>query len=204
MPQTGLSACSLGGDAERYGVRDFDLAAHEAARYSSPLAGLQHSLQALLRRRGDRHQDGVGGKPADGPADVFETADDRDPLDAAAAQRGVVVDEADDALAGRLAQLAQQASSAPAGADDEHATLVAAADERCEAARERTLPEARHADEERAEQRVDEVDAAREAVERHRRPREEERGGLGQNAGDEDVRRVARPGISPDPSVQAE
>src|SRR5581483_1628352 len=182
MPQTGLSACSLGGDTERHGVRDFDLAAHEAARYSSTFARLQHSLQAFLRRGGNGHEDRIGGETADGPADVFEAADDRDSLDAAAAQRGVVVDEADDALARRLAQLAQQAPAAPARPDDEHTTLVAAADEGREPSRERTLPEARHADEERTEQRVDEVDAAREAVERDRRPREEERDGLREDA----------------------
>ena len=48
-----------------------------------------------------------------------------------------------------------------------------------EPAGDRALPEARGADEERAEEHVDEVRPAREAVPRHRRPDEEERGGLG-------------------------
>ena len=46
----------------------------------------------------------------------------------------VVVDEADDALAGRLPQLAEQAPPAAARADDEDAPLGAAADERRETA----------------------------------------------------------------------
>ena len=106
---------SLDSDTERSGVRDFDLAAHEAARYSSALARLQDCVESFLRRAGNRHEDGVRGQPADRPTDVVEPARDRDALDAAAAERRVIVDEADDALAvaSRAARAAGSGRSVP-------------------------------------------------------------------------------------------
>ena len=97
-------------------------------------------VEPLARRVRDRDEDDVRREPADRPADLVEAADDRDALDAAPAQPRVVVDEADDPLARRLAQLAEQAAAAAAGADDEVAALPPAADERREARARRRAP----------------------------------------------------------------
>src|SRR5579862_1952847 len=155
---------SLGDDAERHGLRELDLAAHEAARYRSPLAGFQHCVQPVARRVRNGDEDRVRGEPPDRPADVVEAAHDGDPLQPAPAKALIVIDEADHALAWRLAELAQQAAPAAAGADDERPPLLATADQGGQPACERALPEAREPDEEGAQQDVDEEDAAGEAV----------------------------------------
>src|SRR5581483_6100889 len=157
-----MRRCSLGCDAEWNGVRDFDLAAHEAARYSSTPARFEDRVEPVLGSAGDGDVHGVRGEAADCPADVVETADDGHALDATAPECGVVVDEADDALARRLAQLAQQAAAAAPGADDEDPPLISASDERRQPARERSFPETGEPDQEGAQQHVDQVDAARE------------------------------------------
>src|SRR6202035_1441068 len=89
-------------------------------------------------------------------------------------------------------------------ADDEHPPLVPAADERRETARKPPFPEAREADEERAEEHVDEVHAAWEAVEGDGRPREEECRRLGEDARCENGRRVAGTRVAPHAAVEAE
>src|SRR5205814_4809445 len=106
--------------------------------------------------------DCVRREPADYPADLVDRARHPGPLDAAAPEGGVVVDEADHVLSRRLAQLAEQAPSAPPGTDDHDAPLSPAADEGGEAARDRALPEAGGADQERADQCVDDEDPLRE------------------------------------------
>src|ERR1700746_1341058 len=189
-----MPGCSLRGDAERNGVRDFDLPAHEAARYRSPAARLQHPVELLAGGGGDRSESRGRRQAADRPADVPEAAGDRDTLDPPPPQRFVVVHEADDALAGRLPELAQEAATAASRADDEHSALVSPSDERGEASGKGALPEARDPDQERTEQHVDEVDAAREAVEGDGGPREEERGRLREHTGREHACGVARAG----------
>src|SRR5262249_20279501 len=119
-------------------------------------------------------------------------------------QRGIVVDEADHSLAGRLAQLAQHASAAAACADEHDASRVATGDELAERVRDAALPEARDADQHRAEQRVDQECAAREAVPRNCRPDEEEGSGFGQEDGRDDRHRIARAGVAPYAPIQAE
>src|SRR5581483_12317715 len=107
------------------------------------------------------------------PADVGDAGDDRDALDAAPLQLTVVVEEADDAHCARLAQLAEQAAPAAPGADDEDPLLLVAVDQRAQRVADRALPEPRDADQERADEDVDRVDAAREPVPRDGRPDEE-------------------------------
>src|SRR5205085_5832800 len=90
-------------------------------------------------------------------------------LEPPAAQARVVVDEADDVLARRLAQLAEQAAAAAAGAHDQRAPLSRPALHHDEGTVERSLAEARGADEDRAEEPVDDEDALREVAPRLRR-----------------------------------
>ncbi len=85
-------------------------------------------------------------------------------------QARVVVDEADDLLARRLAQLAQQAAARAPGADDQRAAAVALGQRRARA-EQRALAEARGADHDHAEQRVEDEDARREVAERRRERR---------------------------------
>ena len=146
----------------------------------------------------------VGLEPAERPADLVEAADDPHALDPLPAEVPVVVDEPDDTLSALLAQLAKQATAAPAGADDEDAPLVAPADERRERTSDASFPEARGADEERAEQEIDEEHAARESVPGDRRPEEEERRCLRDEHRGEDARGVAGARVAPDAAVQAE
>ena len=145
-----------------------------------------------------------GSQAAERPADLVEVRDDGYALEPAPTQRDVVVDERDDTLAGRLAQLPQQASTAATGSDDQRASLVPPPDERADAPRHRTLGEPRRADERRAQQEVDQEDAAWEAVPRDRRPHEEECRSFGHEHGGEDAGRVARARIAPHAAVEAE
>ena len=132
-------------------------------------------------------------------------AEDGHALHPAAAQAWVVVDEADDVLARRLAQLAEEAAAAAARADDERAPPRVAVLDRAERVEERPLAEARGADQSDAEERVDDVDAGREVAERPEaepddpdrdRPRDDDRRG--------DRRRLARAGEAPDAAVEPE
>ena len=151
---------------------EVDLAADEAAR--DIRRALHASSTPSSRSRG---ASGIVTSTASGASRPTaqpissSAADDGTPWIRRPPEPRVVVDEADDALAGRLAQLAQQAAPAAAGADDEHAALVSAADERANAARRARSQKRETPIEQRAEQHVDEEDAAREAVPRRRSPR---------------------------------
>src|SRR5262249_31347672 len=137
------------------------------------------------------------------PADLVDRADDGDALDAARAQSGIVVDEPDHTLTGRLAEFAQHAAAAAAGADEYDAARVAShelAKGVCDAA----LPEPGDADQHRAEQKVDQKGAAREPIPRNRRPDEEERGCLREEDGRDDRHCVARTCVPPHSAVQPE
>ena len=85
--------------------------------------------------------------------------DDLDAVDAAAAEARVVVDEADDALAGGLAELAHEASTGATGADDQGAACGAVADA-AGADHDRPLGEAGADDRDHADQRVDDEEGA--------------------------------------------
>src|SRR6185437_10967370 len=89
-------------------------------------ACLDDGVETFARCAENRHEHGVRCEAAEHPADLPERADDRDALDPPAAQRGIVVDEADDALTLRLAKRAQQASAAATCTDDHRASLGAA------------------------------------------------------------------------------
>ena len=73
----------------------------------------------------DRDEHGVGVRRSQDPLDVERPAADGHAEQPAAEQARVVVDEADDALARGLAQLAEQAAARAAGADDQRAAAVA-------------------------------------------------------------------------------
>src|SRR6266849_4349322 len=121
---------SLGDDAERgSGIEVVDVTADEAARDARAPAGLEDCVQTLAWSIRNGHQDLVRRCASEGPADLVEAPDDGDALDPTPAQHRIVVDERDDALARCLSQLAQEASAAPARADDQVAVLLAASDD---------------------------------------------------------------------------
>ena len=105
------------------------------------------------------------------PRQLGGRAEDGHAVHAAAAQPRVVVDEADDALAGRLAQLAHQAAAGAAGADDQRRAGPARSrtDSRPSTSARSAKREAAISD--RAEQRVDDEERAREVAERLRASR---------------------------------
>ena len=123
-------------------------------------------------RVGDRHEHGVGRRAARAPSRSRRGSPTTGtPWMRRRRNAAVVVDEADHAHARRLAQLAQQAAPAAAGADDQRPLLVGrGATSAPDRVRDAALPEARDADQQRAEQDVDEERAAREAVPRRRSP----------------------------------
>src|SRR5205823_12387807 len=115
-------------------------------------------------------------------------------------QAGVVVHEPADVLARGLAQLAQEASPAAAGADDERPPLALATFQHRERPEERPLAQARRADEDRAEEPVDDEDALREVAPRAlRREDEEVRGELRETHRGDRRCRFARTRVAPDP-----
>ncbi len=128
--------------------------------------------------------------------------DDRDALKPPAPQARVVVDEAHDVLARRLAQLAEQAAAASSRADDQRP--AARRVERREPARSRSLPEPRRADEDDADERVDHEHALREVPEVAGRSEHAERDELGGDDRRDDRDRVACAGIAPHAAVEAE
>ena len=103
--------------------------AHEPALDVCALAGLDDAVEPLALRFGDRdeHRVGRGRRASSRCRRAPETTGT--PWMRRRWKRGIVVDEADDADARRLAQLAQEAPPAPAGADDERALLRAAPDD---------------------------------------------------------------------------
>ena len=95
-----------------------------------------------------------GAAPLEHAVELGGRAEHLDAVDAAAAQARVVVDEADDALARGLAQLAHQAPAGPAGADDQRPPRRAVA-QRDRVPISEPLGEPRAADRDHADQRVD-------------------------------------------------
>src|SRR5207249_7615298 len=112
--------------------------------------------------RSNRDEDDVGPGIGEDRLDLLAPAEHGHPLQAAPHEPGVVVDEADDLLSGSLAQLAQQASPAAAGPDDQGSPAALPVLETAERPEERPLGEAGGADEQDRERRVDHVDALRE------------------------------------------
>src|SRR6516162_5521189 len=102
-----LDACSEDDD----GV-EVELAAHEATGYLRTLAGRDHAVEPFAGRTGDGDEDDVGVDAVEHGVDLVEAAEDGYALETAAAQARVVVHEADDLLAGGLAQLAEEAAAA--------------------------------------------------------------------------------------------
>ena len=161
------ASTSLGAGAEHDARIEVDLAPDEPAVDPGVGAGVDDRVEAIARRVRDRHEHDVRLVPLRGAAaSSCVPPSDRHAVDAPAAQARVVVDEADDALAGRLAQLAHQAAAGASGADDQRASpgpvAVASAAPRDER-RARPSREAPISD--RAEQRVDDEERAREVAE---------------------------------------
>ena len=154
---------SLGGRPEHDTRVEVDLATNEPAGTS---AAAQASTIASSRSSG---ASGIVTRTMSGRArsstrsTLERAAEHGHALEAGACADRVVVDEADDLLARGLAQLAQQAPPAAAGADDQR--LPAPPTGTTRAARRAALPEARRTDEHRADQRVDHEHALREVAE---------------------------------------
>ena len=120
-------------------------------------------------------------------------------------QTRCVVDEADDALAGRLPQLAQQAASGPSGADDQDAAAGAAASEVERSGRSPVRRTAAAAIAAAADECVDHEDAAREVADRSLRERDDaDRRDLRDDDRSACTKRVARARVPPDARVHAE
>src|SRR5262249_47128094 len=140
------------------------LAAHESAGYLRLRATLDDKVEPLARRIRDGDKHGLGASRAEDPVDLVRTAEHRNTLETPAAKPRVVVHEADDHLAGRLAELAHEAPSGASGADDERAPTLRPPEQRTERTERGPLPEPRRPDQDGADQRVDDEDAPREAA----------------------------------------
>src|SRR5260221_13679497 len=146
---------SLGDGPEYDAGVEIHVAADEPACDVGSLACLDDRVEALARCRWDGYEYCVGLHSPERPADVVETAQNGDALKALTAESGVVVYEPDEPLSLRLAQPSHQAPPAPSRADDQYASLVAAADERGESTRDCSLPETRGPGQQRAKEQVD-------------------------------------------------
>src|SRR2546430_10414359 len=83
------------------------------------------------------------------------------------------------AAVGGLSEFTQEAAPVPPGSDDERTPLGPPVAEACKPTVERTLGEARRADQNDRDQRVDDEDALREALEDRRHGHEDPRDQLG-------------------------
>src|SRR5947199_10662376 len=195
---------SLAGGAEDDAWVEIGLAAHEPAGYLGPGAGLDDDVEALPRGVRDRHEHGLGARRREDALDVVDAADDGNALEAPPAQAPIVVDERDHRLARRLTELAQEASAGAAGADDQRPSAGALPDERAQRADGAALPEARRADQDGGDQRVDDEDAAREPAPRLGEADERVRHDLRDDDRGDDADGVAGPGVTPDAAIEAE
>src|SRR5262245_53846485 len=137
---------------------ELDMSPNEPARDAGALGRAQDVLESLLRSSRDAHEDLVRAGARDRALRLVEMADHADPEDAASPDARVVVEEADDALVAALAQLAGEAATRAARAHDEHARPLAP---RAESLREQPERESGRADEQRAQDRVDDEDLER-------------------------------------------
>src|SRR3954454_19435065 len=115
---------------------------HESTRYFGQRAGVDDEAEPLARGVGNRDEHSVGLRFREYRLDLQQASEHRHSLKPAAGEPLVVVDDPDDLLSGRLAQLAQQASPAAAGADDQGPLAVGAPCQRGDGPHEAALPEA--------------------------------------------------------------
>ena len=174
--------------------------AHDATLEPSFLARGEHEREPLGGSVRDRHDHFVGRRLRDHLRRLVERARHDDACDAALAHARVVVEEADDAAAGRLAQFPREGTAGAAGADDEDAATLGTA--RVAAAEHAADGDARADDQHGREYRVEKVDLNREraqrpALESDDRERTERRHGARDGHRDD----VVRPREAPDAAV---
>ena len=143
-------------------------------RHSTPGVGARGDdrVEPLARRIRDRHEDDVGRRPLEQPAELVRAAErPATPCTRRRRRRGLSSTKPTHALARRLAQLAQQAAAGAAGADDQRPPAGAVAHTtRTPVTIARSA--SREADDrDRADQRVDHEERAREVAERPRQTR---------------------------------
>src|SRR2546421_108704 len=182
---------------------EIGLATHEAAGYLCACAAFDDEVEPIAGSVGNRHEDGFGRGRVEDVLDLLRGAENGDTLKAPSAQAGVVVDEADDVFAARLSQLSQETAPGATGSDDQRSPSIAPPDESGQGAGCRSLPEARSADQKRADDGVDDEDAARKSTPGLRRGEKAERYEFRGDDGGDDARRVAGARVAPHSAIEA-
>src|SRR5215468_8613375 len=199
-----LTSSSVGARAEHDARIQVGLPPHEPARHFGQRARIDDEPKPLVRGIGDRHEYRVRLHLGQHALDLEQPTQHGHTLQAPPREPRVVVDEADDLLAGGLAEFAQQAAAAAPGADDERAPPLAAPGEGRNGPYEAALPEARRADDDDAHERVDDEDAARERAPDLRRVEDQVRDELGDDDRADDRGGVACAGVTPDAPIEPE
>src|SRR4029077_7919523 len=195
---------SVDGSAECDVGVEVRVAPDEAARQLGQSAGVHHEAESLPGSLGNRDEHGVRAGPRENQLDLAGVAQVRDALQPAPGQPRIVVDEADDLLAGCLTQFAEETSPTSACPHDAGPVALGTAGERRDAAHEGTLPEAGGADQHGTDERVDDEHAPREGSPGLRRVEDEVRDDLRDDNCGDDARCIACAGVAPDSAVEPE
>ena len=178
-------------------------ARHGAERQAGALAALHHALHLLIAGAGHGDQQHLRGHLARQLVQAREVAQHRDAVHFRAAQRAVVVEEADRRVTVLAPQLARQRLAGAAGAQDQHAARRLAMAGVVAAVLPEAVKHARAAEKQQQRQRIHQQHRARHAVEAAHREKRQRDGERAEGAGTRDVPQVRQAGEAPQTAIQA-